>query len=190
MNYNKAIIAGNLTRDPESKTLPNGQPVANFSVASNRRYTDKEGNRQQTTEFHNIVAFGKWADICSQYLKKGMPVLMEGRLRTNSWQGQDGVKRYRTDIIMEFMQMGPRSAGSGSPSPAQASDQTEKPEQTISQEEIPVIEAEEPIEKQKEPVENQEEQNENPENKETEASAKTISAPESKEEVDVKNIPF
>lgn len=136
MNFNKAIIAGNLTRDPESRTLPSGQPVASFGVASNRRFNDKDGNRQETTEFHNIVAFGKWADICSRYLKKGMPVLVEGRLRTSNWQGQDGVKRYRTEIIMEFMQMGPRLA--------ETPKQPEQP--TISQEEIPVIEAEEPIE--------------------------------------------
>ena len=128
MNFNKAIIAGNLTRDPEVRSLPSGQSVASFGVASNRRYTDKEGNKQETTEFHNITAFGKWADICSQYLKKGMPVLVEGHLRTSNWQGQDGVKRYRTEIIMGFMQMGPRLAGAGSPSqttPAEASNQKE-----------------------------------------------------------------
>ncbi len=162
MNFNKAIIAGNLTRDPEVKSLPSGQSVASFGVASNRRYTDQQGNRQEKTEFHNIVAFGKWADVCSRYLKKGMPILIEGRLQTNNWQGQDGVKRYRTEIIMEFMQMGPRLAGAGSTSPKPA---------PISQEEIPVIEAEEPIESKDESASNE---------KET----------ETKEEVDVKNIPF
>jgi len=165
MNFNKAIIAGNLTRDPEVRSMPNGQQVASFGVASNRHYTDQQGNKQQKTEFHNIVAFGRWADICSKYLKKGMSVLIEGRLQTNSWEGQDGGKRYRTEIIMEFMQMGPRPAGSGSFDQKQA--EPNKP--PISQEEIPVIEAEEPIKSADEPVDN-----ESPSN----------------EKVDVKNIPF
>ena len=165
MNFNKAIIAGNLTRDPEIKSLPSGQSVASFGVASNRRYTDQQGNRQEKTEFHNIVAFGKWADVCSKYLKKGMPILVEGRLQTSNWQGQDGVKRYRTEIIMEFMQMGPRLAGAGS-----------KTEPTpISQEEIPVIEAEEPIDESP-PKDGQ--------------AASSEKETETKEEVDVKNIPF
>ena len=181
MNFNKAIIAGNLTRDPEVKSLPSGQSVASFGVASNRRYTDREGNRQEKTEFHNIVAFGKWADVCSQYLKKGMPILVEGRLQTNNWQGQDGVKRYRTEIIMEFMQMGPRLAGAGPTSPTTPA---ETPDQTkptpISQEEIPVIEAEEPIETK----------DENSESPTKDESASSEKETETKEEVDVKNIPF
>ena len=108
MNFNKAIIAGNLTRDPEMRNLPSGQQIANLGIASNRYYNDQQGNRQEKTEFHNIVAFGKLADICSKYLKKGMLVLVEGRLQTNNWEGKDGVKRYKTEIIMESMQMGPR----------------------------------------------------------------------------------
>ena len=181
MNFNKAIIAGNLTRDPEVKSLPSGQSVASFGVASNRRYTDQQGNRQEKTEFHNIVAFGKWADVCSRYLKKGMPVLVEGRLQTNNWQGQDGVKRYRTEIIMEFMQMGPRLAGAGSSSsttPAETPDQTEPT--PISQEEIPVIEAEEPIEA--------EDKNSASPTKDESASSEKETG--DKDEVDVKNIPF
>ena len=181
MNFNKAIIAGNLTRDPEVWSLPSGQSVASFGVASNRHYTDREGNKQQSTEFHNIVAFGKRADICSRYLKKGMPILVEGRLQTNSWQGQDGVKRYRTEIIMEFMQMGPRLAGAGSSSPttpAETPDQVEPA--PISQEEIPVIEAEEPIE-------TKDENSASPTKDESPSSEKET---ETKEEVDVKNIPF
>lgn len=181
MNFNKAIIAGNLTRDPEVRSLPSGQSVASFGVASNRHYTDKEGNKQQSTEFHNIVAFGKRADICSRYLKKGMPILIEGRLQTNSWQGQDGVKRYRTEIIMEFMQMGPRSAGAGSPSPTTPAETPDQAEPTpISQEEIPVIEAEEPIE-------NKDENSASPTKDESASSEKDT---EDKDEVDVKNIPF
>jgi len=170
MNFNKAIIAGNLTRDPEVRSMQSGQSVASFGVASNRRYTDRDGNLQEKTEFHNIVAFGKYADTCSRYLKKGMPILVEGRLQTSNWEGKDSIKRYRTEIIMEFMQMGPRPAGAGSSiptTPDETQDQT-KPT-SISQEEIPVIEAEELIETKDEDSE-----------KET----------ETKEEVDVKNIPF
>jgi len=163
MNFNKAIIVGNLTRDPEVKSLPSGQQVANFGIASNRRYTDQQGNKQEKTEFHNIVAFGKLADICSQYLKKGALILVEGRLQTSNWDGQDGVKRYRTEIIMESMQMGPRTS-SASPS---NQNQTESNQPPISQEEIPVIEAEESVE-----------------------TAKDEPISEEKENVDVKNIPF
>ena len=139
MNFNKAIIAGNVTKDIELKTLPSGQSVVNFSVATNRAYTDKSGAKQQTVEFHNVVAFGKLADICSRYLSKGKMVLVEGRIQTRSWQAQDGSKRYRTEIVMENMQLGPRGAtgdntGSGSAGhgPAVSVD-----------EQIPVIDADE-----------------------------------------------
>jgi len=136
MNFNKAIVLGNLTRDPESRTLPSGQSVVNFGIATNRVYTDKNGAKQQNTEFHNIVAFGKLADICSRYLNKGKLVLVEGRLQTRSWQGQDGVKRYRTEIIMENMQLGPRGAAGDTPASPDSTQQ-----QTA--EEIPVINADE-----------------------------------------------
>ncbi|MBU1102120.1 single-stranded DNA-binding protein [Patescibacteria group bacterium] len=139
MNFNKAIILGNLTRDPELRTLPSGQSVVNFGIATNRFYTDKNGGKQQSVEFHNIVAFGKLADICSRYLSKGKMVLVEGRLQTRSWQGQDGLKRYRTEIIMENMQLGPRgAAGEGGPS---APEPVAQP--AAAGEEIPIINADE-----------------------------------------------
>lgn len=109
MNVNKAIICGNLTRDPEARTLPSGQAVSAFGVATNRTWTDADGQKQEQVEFHNVVAFGKLAEICNQYLAKGRLVFIEGRLQTNSWEGQDGVKRNRTEIIAFNMQMGPRS---------------------------------------------------------------------------------
>lgn len=108
MNVNKAIICGNITRDPEARTLPSGQAVSSFGIATNRVWKDKEGNRQEQVEFHNIVAFGKLAEICNQYLAKGRLVYIEGRLQTNSWETPDGIKKYRTEIIAETMQMGPR----------------------------------------------------------------------------------
>lgn len=140
MNFNKAIILGNLTRDPETRTLPSGQPVTNFSIATNRVYTDKSGAKQQSVEFHNIVAFGKLADICNRFLNKGKMVLVEGRIQTRSWQAQDGSKRYRTEIIMENMQLGPRGVASG---PAGSTGQTT--EQPAAVEEIPVIDADEGV---------------------------------------------
>ena len=168
MNFNKAVVVGNLTRDPEVRTLPSGQSVVSFGVATNRIWNDQDGNRQQAAEFHNIVAFGKLADICSRYLAKGRLVLIEGRLQTRSWQGQDGVKRYRTEIVVDNMQMGPRT---GLETDKEEADQKRPEQPSISQEEIPVIEAEEPIE-------------------ESLPDEKTSENKENKEEVDVKDIPF
>jgi single-strand DNA-binding protein len=109
MNFNKAIIIGRVTRDPEIRTTPNGQTVASISVASNRVWNNNTGERQEKTEFHNIVAWGKLAEICGQYLVKGQLALFEGRIETRSWEGQDGVKKYKTEIVAENMQMGPKA---------------------------------------------------------------------------------
>lgn len=111
MNLNKAFIIGNLTRDPEMRTLPSGQPVVTFGVATNRRWTDPQGTRQEHAEFHNIVAFGKLAELCNQYLAKGRVAMIEGRLQTRSWQAQDGAKRSRTEIVADNIQFGPRAPG-------------------------------------------------------------------------------
>ncbi len=100
-DFNKAIIMGNLTRDPEIRTTTTGQQVASFAIATNRRWNDANGNQQEETEFHDIVAWGKLAEICEQILHKGRKVLIEGRLKTRNWEGQDGVKRYKTEIIAE-----------------------------------------------------------------------------------------
>ncbi|MEA1937034.1 MAG: single-stranded DNA-binding protein [Patescibacteria group bacterium] len=109
MNFNKAIVVGNVTRDPEIRTTPSGQNVASIGVATNRVWNTASGEKQEKTEFHNIVAWGKLAEICGQYLTKGQLVLFEGRMETRSWEGQDGVKKYKTEIIAENMQMGPRT---------------------------------------------------------------------------------
>lgn len=101
-DFNQVIILGNVTRDPELRYTPNGQAVTSFSVATNRRWTNKETNQpQEETEFHNVVAWGKLAEICGQILYKGRKVLIVGRLKTRNWQGQDGVKRYVTEIIAD-----------------------------------------------------------------------------------------
>ena len=111
MNLNKVFLIGRLTRDPESRALPSGQSVSSFGLATNRIWTNPENNeKQEQTEFHNIVAFGKLADICNKYLTKGSLVMIEGRLQTRSWQGQNGETKYRTEIVAERLQMGPKPA--------------------------------------------------------------------------------
>ena len=109
MYLNKAMIYGNLTRDPELKALPNGTPVASFGIATNRTYKDAVGAKQEQTEFHNVTVFGKQAETVSQYLKKGSAAYIEGRLATRSWD-KDGVKQYRTEIVAEVVQFGPKAA--------------------------------------------------------------------------------
>jgi len=97
------MIIGNVVRDPETRTTPNGKTVTTFSIATNFNWTDAAGNKQEKVEFHNIVAWGKLGEICAQYLGKGRKTYVEGRLQTRDWEGQDGVKRYRTEIVAENM---------------------------------------------------------------------------------------
>jgi len=140
------MIIGNLTRDPELKTTPSGQSVVSFGVATNLVWTDQSGQQQKKTEFHNIIAWRKLAEICAKYLKKGSKVYIEGRLQTTDWTGNDGVKRYRTEIVAENMIMldnrGGLSMESGSSAPRQASAATEPvieiPEEPMDDEEIRV----------------------------------------------------
>ncbi len=108
------MIIGNLTRDPEMRQTANGQAVCNIGVASNRTWKNQQGERQDQAEYHNIVAWGRLAEICGQYLKKGGKVFFEGRLQTRDWEGQDGVRRYRTEIVAENMVMLDRRSGGGS----------------------------------------------------------------------------
>lgn len=111
MYINKAFIYGNLTRDPEIKSLPSGIKVATFSVATNRTWKDQNGARQESAEYHNVVVFGKQAETTGQYLRKGASVFVEGRMQTRSWDGQDGKKQYRTEIVADRVQFGPRATG-------------------------------------------------------------------------------
>lgn len=103
MNYNKVIILGNLTRDPQKRETPTGIGVADFSIATNRFYTDKEGKKEET-EFHQVVVFGKLADVAYKFLKKGTTCLIEGSLQTRSWQDATGLKHFKTEIIAENLQ--------------------------------------------------------------------------------------
>ncbi len=151
MYINKVILYGNLTRDPELKALPTGANVCNFSIATNRTFKDKNGVKQDQTEYHNIVAFGRTADLIKQYVKKGSPLYVEGRLQTRSWD-KEGVKQYRTEILLEQMQFGPKGSGatggapsSSAPSSSKSSapieqppmDTIEYPEESINVEDIP-----------------------------------------------------
>lgn len=105
MNLNKAMIIGNVVRDPEMRTTPSGQNVTSFSVATNFVWKDANGQKQEKAEFHNIVAWRRLAEISQQYLKKGSKVYIEGRIQTRSWDDPNGIKRYRTEIIAENMIM-------------------------------------------------------------------------------------
>ena len=106
------MIYGNLTRDPEMKALPSGINVTSFSIATNRVYNDRDGKRQESTDYHNIVVFGRQAETVNQYLKKGSGTFVEGRLQTRSWE-KDGQKQYRTEIVADRVQFGPRTDGGG-----------------------------------------------------------------------------
>lgn len=111
MDLNKVMIIGRLTKNPEVRSTPQGQQVASFTLATNRSYKDAAGNKVEKSEFHNIVAWSKLAEICGSYLQKGKRVYIEGRLQTRDWTAQDGSKRYTTEVIAENMIMldGPRN---------------------------------------------------------------------------------
>lgn len=145
MYINKVLIYGNLTRDPELKSLPSGTQVCSFSLATNRTYKDKEGQKQETTEFHNVAAFGRPAELIAQYMKKGRALFVEGRMQTRSWE-KDGVKQYRTEIIVENFQFGDSGAGrSGSTGGTDATRQSEKNDATAPADNGPVDYPEEEI---------------------------------------------
>lgn len=129
MSLNRAMIIGNLTRDPESRSTATGQSVCNFAVATSSQWTDAAGAKQERTEYHNIVVWGKLAEICSQYLNKGKKVYVEGRLQTREWEAQDGAKRRTTEIVADSMIMLDRG-GSGGASPSPTVVPTTEPTQT------------------------------------------------------------
>ncbi len=111
-SVNKVILVGNLGRDPEVRYMPNGEAVCNFSIATTDNWKDKNGQKQERTEWHNIVMYRKLAEIAGEYLKKGRPVYVEGRLQTRKWQTKEGQDRYTTEIIADQMQMlGGRDSG-------------------------------------------------------------------------------
>jgi single-strand DNA-binding protein len=113
MNLNKVFILGRVTADLQLRTTPGGQSVVTFGVATNRVWTDKSNKRQEETEFHNIVVWGRQAEIANQFLRRGSLVLIEGRLQTRSWQDKQGAQRKTTEIIADRLQLGPRSTNAG-----------------------------------------------------------------------------
>jgi len=113
MNLNKVFIIGRLTSDPQLRSTPSGQSVASFSLATNRNWVNKQGQKQEEVQFHNIVAWGRQAEIINQFLKKGGLAMVEGRLQTRTWQDKQGQNRSTTEIICERVQLGPRSGGGG-----------------------------------------------------------------------------
>jgi len=157
MYLNKVLLYGNLTRDPEIRALPSGQQVASFGLATNRTFKDKNGAQQEQSEFHNIVVFGRLAEVMGQYLKKGRPVYVEGRIQTRSWD-KEGVKQYRTEIVVDNFQFGAdggpsrggagggeRAPGASRPSaepmgdsmPASGGEEIQYPSEDINPEDIP-----------------------------------------------------
>ena len=152
MYLNKAILIGNLTRDPELKSLPSGIKVCSFSIATNRVWKDKNGVRQEVADYHNVVVFGRQAETVAQYMKKGSSILVEGRMQTRSWEDKNsGEKKYRTEIVADRTQFGPKGAGGGSGGTSSAGgasrgpsssgpdevDSIEYPEEDINPEDIP-----------------------------------------------------
>lgn len=146
MNLNKAFILGRLTADPQMRQTPSGQNVASFGVATNRVWTDKNGARQEETEYHNVVVWGRQAEIASQFLVKGSMTLIEGRIRTRSWQDKQGQQRRTTEIIAERIQLGPRPQGqSRQPAPAGGvGEQQSRPAKEPPSEELPTVNVDEP----------------------------------------------
>ena len=148
MYLNKAIVIGNLTRDPELRSLPSGIKVCSFSLATNRVWKDKNGAKQESADYHNVVVFGRQAETVAQYMKKGNSILVEGRMQTRSWDDKTtGEKKYRTEIVADRTQFGPKAGGAtgGGSTNAPASvqnapeetDSIEYPEEDINAEDIP-----------------------------------------------------
>lgn len=161
MDLNKAMIIGRLTRDPEVRTTSQGTTVCSFGVATNFIWTDPQGQKQEKVEYHNIVTWRKLAEVCSQYLHKGSKVYIEGRLQTREWEGQDGVKRQRTEIVADNMIMLDSKGMQFPRAEAQKSEPAKK-------EEVPTVSVEEP----------------------TKAATSDKSAGAKKDEVSVEDIPF
>ena len=150
MYLNKVQLIGNLTKDPELKSLPSGIKVTSFALATNRSWKDQSGKKQEAVEYHNIVSFGKPAELIAQYMKKGNSIYVEGRIQTRSWDDKtSGEKKYRTEIVVENFQFGPKSgysaggeshsptASTPAKAPSENADSINYPEDDINPEDIP-----------------------------------------------------
>ena len=146
MNLNKVYLIGRMASDPEFRTTPGGQEVATLRIATNRVWVNQSsGQKNEATEFHNVVTWGRLAQIANQYLTKGSLVMIEGRLQTRSWEGQDGIKRYKTEIVAEGLQLGPKRQSEPRPA-SEKSEPAAKPKGkedasslASAKEEIPVV---------------------------------------------------
>ncbi len=153
MDLNKVIIVGRVTADPQLRTTPGGQSVVTIGVATNRMWNDKNGQKQEETEFHNVVLWGRQAEVAAQFLVKGATVLIEGRLRSRSWTDKQGQARKTTEIMAERMQLGPRPQGSfqssggfaaaSQPASQNGSSSGSGVKDAVAEEEIPTIDLEE-----------------------------------------------
>lgn len=195
MNLNKTFVLGRLTQDPNRRNLPSGNPVVSFGVATNRYYTTQDGQKQEEVEFHNIVIFGKLAETAAQYLRKGSMVLIEGRLKTRNWQDASGVRHYKTEVIAERMQLGPRAASTQVASSFQpAPPPRTQIKKAVSDEEIPVIEEDSSSTEGETKEEPNNESGNNPDNNSNNPQGRpkqNLTEDNEKEEIiDVKDIPF
>jgi len=148
MNLNKVFLIGRLTQDPESRSTPSGQTVTTIRMATNRVWNDQSGQKKEVAEYHTVIAWARLGEIAAKYLKKGGMIMIEGRMQTRNWTGQDNVKRYTTEIIAENLQMGPRSANTGYSSDNAVSDikaPASAPRQQVEADEIPIIDENEPL---------------------------------------------
>lgn len=141
MYLNKVLLFGNLTQDPELKSLPNGNSVVNFGIATNRSWKDQQGQKQESVEYHSLVGYGKPAEIIYQYMKKGSSIMIEGRLQTRSWESQDGKKNYKTEVIIENFQLGPKSTTGTSTNNYSQNKPSSRPQnnQNVPSEELPTV---------------------------------------------------
>lgn len=141
MDLNKVFLIGRLTQNPEMRSTNSGQNVCSFGLATNRIWTNSQRQKQKATEFHNIVLWGRLAEIASQYLTKGSLALIEGRIQTRSWQDNSGNKKYKTEIVADNIQLGPKSGISQNNTPSIQEENNPRPSQDgIPPEEIPIIE--------------------------------------------------
>ncbi len=170
MNVNKAILVGRLTRDPDVRTTQNGQTVTNFGLATSHTWSDKTGQRQEKTEFHNIVLWGRLAEIAGQYLAKGSEAYIEGRLQSRTYTAKDGTERHITEIVAENMQLGTRPQGGNREDSGYAPRQNAAPARPR-----PASAPSRPAPRKEAPVEEE---------------IPTINLDDEKEEVNIEDIPF
>jgi len=142
MNLNKIFLIGRLTQEPEMRSTPSGQTVTTLRIATNRVWTDQaSGQKREATEYHTIIAWSRLGEIADQYLRKGGLVMIEGRIQTRSWVGQDNIKRYTTEIVAENLQLGPRTASGSKGESVADIKSTTAPQKTTErpEPEIPII---------------------------------------------------